>query len=240
MARTPVSLSRKITYYVQIWLPVEHRYSTARSAAVLADKLGIDPKQWSPSSKAGARYIGDAWLAAGGGVSRMNDPLLGEYLLDFWDWENSDYIKGKMKRGQTIGVQHCRDSRNRIESHVMSRIRGIHLREVTAQDLDRLQLQLKKETKLSPKTVNMTMAAVNTPIREAFRLGKIAHNLSSNFRGLVNDSKIRGILTTAEMEKLFSIPWENESYRLAVTVAYFTGARLGEILALSPKDIEVD
>jgi hypothetical protein len=40
MARTPISLSRKVspytrksTYYIRIWLPAEHRYATARSAA---------------------------------------------------------------------------------------------------------------------------------------------------------------------------------------------------------------
>jgi integrase len=247
MARTPVSLlrtfshsTRKTVYYIRIWLPVERRYATARSAAVLADKLGIDPKEWPPSSKAGARHIGEAWLAAGGGVSRMNDPLLGEYLLDFWTWEKSDYIKGKLERGQAIGKQHCGNSLCHIETHVIGRIQGIHLRDVTANTLDRLQLQLKRETKLSPKTVNLIMASVNTPIREAFRLGKIFQNPARNFRGLANDSKIRGILSTVEMEKLLDTPWENESYRLAVTIAYFTGARLGEVLALSPKDIELD
>jgi integrase len=84
------------------------------------------------------------------------------------------------------------------------------------------------------------MAAINTPLREAFRLGKISHNPAQNFRGLANDSKIRGILSSAEMGKLLSTPWENESYRLAVTIAHQTGARLGEIRALSPDDIELD
>jgi integrase len=247
MARTPISLSRKVspftrklTYYIRIWLPAEHRYTVARSAASLADKLGIDPKAWPPSSKAGARHIGEAWLAAGGGVSRMNDPLLSEYLLDFWDWEKSDYIKGKLERGQAIGKQHCRSYLTHVKTHVIDRIKGVHLRDVTAGTLDRLQLQLKRETKLSPKTVNHIMASVSTPIREASRLRKILYNPAANFRGLANDCKIRGILTTAEMEKLFSAPWENESYRLAVTIAYFTGARLGEILALDPKDVELD
>ncbi|MFP3041078.1 hypothetical protein LQZ19_04575 [Treponema primitia] len=53
---------------------------------------------------------------------------------------------------------------------------GCHLRKVSAGDLDRLQLQIKKETKLKAKTVNSILAAVCIPIREAFRVGRISRH----------------------------------------------------------------
>jgi len=231
--------SRKM-YYLKIWLPKERLYTVPKSLAVLADCLGLDTAAWPPSTKAGARHIAEEWMKTRGGVSSRNSPLLWEYCLDFWDWEKSEYIKGKIERGQRIGKHHCHDSHQRIEEHVKKRIPGLYLQDATAEDLDRLQLRLKKESGLSEKTVNMVMAAVITPIREAYRKGKLLKNPSENFRNLSENSKKRGILSSAESKGIFSLPWESEHGRLSALVAYSTGARLGEILSLSPDDIVSD
>jgi len=233
------SYTRKM-YYLKIWLPKERRYTVPKSLSVLAEQLGVDAEAWPPSTKAGARHIAEEWIKVRGGVSSRNSPLLWEYCLEFWDWEKSDYVKGKLERGQKIGVQHCRDSYYRIEEHVKKRIPGLYLQDVTADDLDRLQLRLKKETGLAEKTVNMIMAAVNTPIREAYRKGKLLRNPSDSFRNLAENSKIRGILSPAESKGIFSHPWDTEQGRLAALLGYSTGARLGEILSLSPGDIVAD
>jgi len=233
--------NKKTIYYVKIWLPAKERYTTAKSTAVIADSLGIDRKAWPPSSKAGARHIAEAWLAGGGGVSRKNDPLLWEYCLHFWDWDKSEYIKGKKERGQQIGRHHCASSYFRIKEYVQPRTQRLYLSQVTAAVLDSLQLLLKQELpKQSGKSINHIMSAVNVPIREAYRLGLIPHNPAQNFRSLANCSKCRGILSTAETKKLFELPWEYEAHRLAVFVAYCTGARLGEIVALNTSDLDVD
>jgi integrase len=246
MARSPFLLFRRIsgrktTYYVKIWLPAEGKYTTAKSTSVLADLMDINRKQWPPSAKAGARHIAEAWLAARGGVSRKNDPLLWEYCLAFWDWEKSNYIQGKLERGQQIGRSHCANSHYRIKEYIQPRTQGLYLSQVTAADLDRLQLRLKQELpKQSAKSINMIMSATTTPIREAYRLGQIAHNPAQNFRGLASCPKRRGILSTVEIKKLFDLPWEFEAHRLAVAVGFATGARLGEILAIAATDIDVD
>ena len=227
-------------YYLKIWLPKERCYTVPKSLSVLAEELGVDTSAWPPSTKAGAKHIAEEWMKIRGGVSRKNSPLLWEYCHEFWDWEKSEYINGKLERGQRIGKHHCHDSYQRIEDHVKKRIPGLFLQDTTAEDLDRLQLRLKKETGLSEKTVNMIMAAVITPIREAYRKGKILRDPSDSFRNLSENPRKRGILSSTESKKIFSMPWESEHGRLAALVAYSTGARLGEILALSPDDIVSD
>jgi integrase len=232
---------KKTLYYVKVWLPAEGKYTVAKSCGIIADLLGIDRKEWSPSAKAGAKHIAEAWLTARGGVSRKNDPLLHDYCLNFWDWDKSVYVRGKLERGQQIGRHHCESSYYRIREYVKPRTQGLYLSEVTATTLDALQLQLKKELpKQSAKSINMIMAAVTSPIREAYRLGQIPHNPALNFRGLANNSKRRGILSASEMRKMFELPWEFESHRLAVAMGFFTGARLGEILALNAGDLDED
>jgi len=227
-------------YYLKIWLPKECCYTIPKSLSVLAEQLGVDTSAWPPSTKAGARHIAEEWMKIRGGVSRKNSPLLWEYCLEFWDWEKSEYIKGKLERGQRIGKHHCHDSFQRIKDHVKKRIPGLYLQDTTAEDLDRLQLRIKKETGLSEKTVNMIMAAIITPIREAYRKGKILKNPSESFRNLSENPRKRGIFSSAESKGIFSLSWESEHGRLAALVSYSTGARLGEILSLSPDDIVTD
>jgi integrase len=232
---------KKTLYYVKVWLPAEGKYATAKSCSVIADLLGIDRKEWPPTARAGARHIAEAWIAARGGVGRKNDPLLWEYCANFWDWETSEYIKGKLERGQSIGRSHCANSAYRIKEYIRPRTQGLHLSEVTAAALDSLQLLLKQDLpKQSAKSVNMIMSAVTTPIREAYRLGKIPRNPAQNFRGLASNPKRRGILSAAEIQRLFGLPWEFESHRLAAAVAFYTGARLGEVQALTVDDLDVD
>lgn len=238
--RPAVKAVSKKAYYLKIWLPKERSYSVPKSLAVLAEKLGIDSAAWPPSTKAGAKHIAEEWMKIRGGVSRANNPLLWEYCLEFWDWDKSEYVKGKLERGQQIGKQHCHDSYYRIEEHVKKRIPGLYLQETSSDDLDRLQLRIKKESCLSEKTVNMIMSAIITPVREAYRKGKIQRDPSQNFRNLSENSKKRGILSLHESKEIFSKPWESEQGRVAALTAYSTGARLGEILALMPEDITVD
>lgn len=247
MPRSPVSLYRRPTskkgrfiYYIRVWLEKEHRYTVARSAAVIAEELDIDIKRWPPTTKAGALYIAEKLRESGATYSRKGDVLLAEYCAEFWDWEKSEYIKGKLDRGQKIGKTYCLNMHGYVVRHVKPRIPRLRLRDVTAQDLDHLQLRLKRETKLGSRTINAIMDAVCLPIREAFRLGKIKTNPAQGFRSLSDDTKAKGILSTAEMEKLFAYSWEDERHRLAVEVGYATGARLGEILALRLEDIAVD
>jgi hypothetical protein len=232
---------KKTLYYVKVWLPAEGKYTTAKSCGIIADLLGIDRKEWPPTAKAGAKHIAEAWLVVRGGVSRKCDPFLWEHCLDFWDWDKSAYVKGKLERGQQIGRHHCASSYYRIKEYVKPRTQGLHLSEITAATLDALQLQLKQELpKQSAKSINMIMAAVTSPIREAYRLGQIPRNPAQNFRGLANNSRRRGILSAGEMQKMFDLPWEFESHRLTVAVGFFTGARLGEILALNTGDLDLD
>ena len=232
---------KKTIYYCKIWLPADRAYTTAKSCATIAEKLGIDIKQYPPSARAGARHIAEAWIAARGGVSRKNDPLLWEFCLKFWDWETSDYIRGKLTRGQQIGRHHCASSYYRVKKYVVPRTQGLHLREVTAETLDRLQILLRTELpKQSEKSINMIMSSITTLLREAFRLQMISQNPAYKFRGLANRPRRRGILDTAEIRKLFEAPWDFESHRLAVAVGFYCGMRLGEIMALKAEDIGAD
>ncbi|AEF82982.1 hypothetical protein [Leadbettera azotonutricia] len=115
--KRPTTVPRSFVYYVRIWLPSEKRYSTPKSAAVLAENLGLDMSQLPPSTKTGARKIGEIWLLKGGLKTLKNNPdnpLLADFCLDFWTWDKSEYVEGKIDREQRISKRWCKDSHNRI------------------------------------------------------------------------------------------------------------------------------
>jgi hypothetical protein len=123
--RSSVKVFSKKIYYLKIWLPKERCYTVPKSIAKLAEDLGIDTVAWRPSTKAGAKHIAEEWMKIRGSVSRRINPLLWEYCFEFWDWEKSEYVKGKLERGQQIGKQHCGDSSYRIKEQKKIRMKII-------------------------------------------------------------------------------------------------------------------
>lgn len=247
MARNPVSFLKRPTtrkgkymYYLRFWNYEERRYSSSQSASVLADRLQLDTRKWPPGTKAGASYIAIEALKRGLTSTRRTNPDLAEYCRSFWDWDKSEYIQGKLARGQSIGKPYCDQLLFFIEKRVSSRVVGLKLQDVTPRHLDQLQLKLKKETALGAKSINNTLAAVCQPLREAFRLGLISKDPTVGFRTVGGDTVEKGILTGPEVSDLFKSVWTNNHIRLAVMLALSTGTRIGEVIGLTREDLSVD
>jgi hypothetical protein len=113
MARKPVSVFRRpmtkkgqYRYYIQFWQADNIRYSVARSAASIASDLGLDPKEFPPTSRTGATLIGQEYLRRSGSIMRKSNPLFADFCAETWDWETSPYVRGKLERGQRIGREY--------------------------------------------------------------------------------------------------------------------------------------
>jgi len=230
-------------WYVRVWIPGTDKYETAKSVGMIADKLKFDRRQWPPTQKPAAKIIVDHWLNLRNEKSAddKDNPPLSEYCASFWDYNSSQYIKSKILRGKTISEFYCKDRKRKIEKYVEPRTVGLSLQNVTARELDALQIRLRAELPgLSAKTINDILAGVCTPIREAYRLGVIPKNPAFQFLGIQERPKKRGILTADEVRRLFASEWELEAYRLIFWTGICTGMRLGEICALKASDIGKD
>ena len=93
---------------------------------------------------------------------------------------------------------------------------------------------------LSIKTIIDTLQAVTLPLKEAKRLGMISINPAEALAGLAKSKRERGILTSEEIQKLFSVEWRDEKSKLANLLACLTGLRAGEIAALHPEDLRFE
>jgi integrase len=244
MARRPVSVFRRPTtkkgqyrYYVKLWNEASRHYTTARSASSLVAELGLDLKAFPPTSRTGAILIGEELRKRGGIVDRKGSPLLVEYLADFWNWDTSAYVQGKLARGQRIGRQYVIDNAARVKNHIRAAFPVLRLSAVRPYHLEEYLLRLKKESGLSNRTVNAIIEAIAVPMREASRLGLIESDPSARLQLLGRDTCEKGIPTEGEIRALVTVPGLDPRIRCAILLGSACALRLGEIQALRAGDI---
>lgn len=172
-----------------------------------------------------------------------DNPRFADYLLKFWSWQESAYIKDKLESGQTIGKTYCDSNRRFMEIWAVPFFGDIRIRAVTTYKLEEFKNQLPWQSEtipkgLKPRSINAILGCIGTALGEAKRLGIIIENPASNMRKLAERSAIRGILTPEEVQKVLSIKWPDERAKLASQLAACHGLRAGEIGALCIQDID--
>jgi integrase len=167
------------------------------------------------------------------------DTFLFPFLEEFWDYENSPYVREKHAYGQSIGKRHCYEQTKRLSHWKKFFDSDTRLTDVTKEDLRNFQLAL-KDKDLAPKTINMILTVGTVPFGWAAEREEIAANPAEGLRKFSGASKKRDILTLDEVQKIFSLPWDEERARVGNLLAMTTGLRAGEVIALRYDDIQGD
>jgi len=244
MARKPVSVFKRPTtkkgqfhYYLKLWDENTGKYSTPRSAVSVALELGLNEKKYPPTSRTGALLIGQELLKRGGTLTRKNDPLLADYCAEFWDWEHSSYIQGRIARGLRIGREHVSHCAAYVKNYIRPAFPAMKLSSLRAYHVESFMLSLKKTTKLGNRSINAILDTLKTPLKEAARLGLIPSNPAASVGKLGNDRKVKGIPTQEELSALLSLDLD-QRVRCAILLGAVCGLRLGEVQALKLGNIE--
>jgi len=165
--------------------------------------------------------------------------LLIPFLEEFWDYDNSPYVREKHAYGQSIGKRHCYEQSKRI-SHWRSYFApDTRLKDVTKEDLKFFQLEL-KDKELAPKTINNIVTVGTVPFGWAADRVDLEVNPAIGLRKFSGTSKKRDILNPEEVQQLFSSKWDDERSRVGNLLAMTTGLRAGEVVALRKEDIQGD
>lgn len=243
MARRTVAIYRRPTqkkgqfrYYIKIWDEAQEKYIIDRSSQALASELGLDEKKFPTTSKAGALLIAQEYLRRGGLSSRRSDILLADYCTNFWDWEKSEYIQGKLARGLRIGKEYVNHCLAYIRQYVRPAFPALKLSSVKPYQLESFMMGLKKTTSLSNSSINAIFEAVRIPLREAHRLGIIPSNPGENIRKLSITRTEKGIPTEEELGDILALDLDPR-IRCAILLGAVCGLRLGEVQALRPEHI---
>jgi len=169
---------------------------------------------------------------------------VGEYLMRFYDWETSEYIKRRITLDpDSISKDYMLTRKNLITNHVLPIIpTTIFLKDIHLSFLEDLQFSLVKFSKLTKTTINMCMQSVIFALKEAQRRGDIPLQIPLSVKTLKATSRIRGIMTDDEIKSYlaYAKTVSNKRVYLSAILSLLTGMRSGELRALAPEQIQQD
>jgi integrase len=165
-------------------------------------------------------------------------PLV-QFLENFWDYDNSAYIKDRLSHGYRFSRRYAHECKKRLKSDIVPFFKDKKLSCVTTEDLKTLSNRL-DDRGLSTSTINQILLIVCTPLKWAFNEKIIPANPVIGLTRFSITNKERGVLSEAEAAEVFSVEWEDKRAFVASLVAATTGARSGECLALRGSDIGTD
>jgi integrase len=166
-------------------------------------------------------------------------PLI-PYLLNFWDFNNSEYIKRYIAHGHHITKRHT----DMMLGLVRNYWRPYFGDSIKIQDLDFPTLNdfffyLHTEKQLSGATVNKAINCGSRAMRYLFENKKIDSNPMAGIERFNPQQVKRGIPTESEVRQLLNLEWSNHFYKLAFKLGIFCGLRAGEVSGLRVCDLDL-
>jgi integrase len=162
------------------------------------------------------------------------------WLISFWNYDTSPYVKEKLEYGHSIGRRHCYDMGLHVKNYWQSYFKDKRLCETTKTDLKAFSLWLSDHESLKAKSINNILNAGTVVFRWAFNNELIPSNPAAGLIKFSGKARKRGILSRKEAKKLFSLKWYDIRSYLGNKLASCSGLRAGEILGLQVRDIGED
>ena len=167
--------------------------------------------------------------------------LLIEALTNFWDFDNSEYVKKRQLRGFDIKQRNCKEKLGIVRRYWATYFDADRtVQSLTSRELDKFLLSLRRDRGLSADTVNKTMTAGNMAFEFLIKEGRLEKNPLTGVERFRVQSRKRGIPTETEMKQLMDLDWNwtDSVYKLAFKVAALFGLRAGEISGLQVCDVD--
>jgi len=168
--------------------------------------------------------------------------LLLDALFNFWDFNNSEYVKKRQLRGFEIKERNCKEKLGIVHRYWAKYFDADRtIQSLTSKELDDFLLSLRRDYGLAADTVNKTMTAGNMAFEFLIKEGLLEKNPLTGVERFRVQARKRGIPTETEMRQLMALDWDwtDSAYKLAFKVAALFGLRAGEISGLQVCDVDV-
>ena len=167
-----------------------------------------------------------------------SDISFSAFLANFWDYENSPYIREKLRKKHSIHKRYVARQSGAIKNHWQPFFGDRSIGSITRKDLnDFVDWIGKKEKPASAKGKNAKIKAGTLPLRWAVRNELLDKDITEGILLFSGEEKKREILTPELAAAVFRKKWRNQSSKLANLLSMCTGLRAGEIQGLRKQDL---
>ena len=172
-----------------------------------------------------------------------------EFITNFWDYDNSPYIREKLRKNHGIHRRYCYEQLGAVKKYWVPYFSGRLLGELTRQDIESFiehfetlpeTSDQKSRIPKSAKRRNIIIQAGTIALSWAFNKEMIDKDITQGITWFSGKAAERQILTPELSAAIFKIQWKDERARLANMLAMVTGMRAGEIQGLRVQDLGKD
>lgn len=164
-----------------------------------------------------------------------------ETMKDFWDYDNSEFIKRHLAHGFSMTRKHTIQMMGFVKNNWLPYFgEDKCIEDLTRNELDDFFFYLFDDKGFSGETVNKNINCANRCFSWLKDKGELKTNPLEGIQRFKIDSEERGIPTKSEIRSLLELEWENAACKLAFKVSAFYGLRAGEISGLRVCDIDAE
>lgn len=175
-------------------------------------------------------------------LNKLDTLTFKDYLLLFWDYEKSPYIKQlKNSKSEVPHKERFHKVLNTIK-HYSALLDDVLLKDVTKENADNFLKEIKAIGKLKESSINQIKSPLVQALRFAHKNGIMDRLITGDmltFFSAKNEEK--EIFTEDDLQTIFDKEknyFENEAFLLINKLLFLTGGRIGEIMALQTSDIK--
>lgn len=196
-------------------------------------------KSSGETTKARAEQWAIEQIKEGNVTVKSNQHKLTQYTVDFFAFEGR-WATRKKNRGHRISERHCLERAKLLQNQILPVLGDYHIKDITKRVINDFSDELSKQ--YSGQTINHILSVLKAILTQAETDEIIKFVPTIERAAIKKKNGEKEILTKAEMKKLFSdnVQWLDIRGKTAALLAATTGMRLGEIQALTPKDLFLD
>jgi integrase len=162
-------------------------------------------------------------------------PTFTEFSVDFWDWENSPYLKERKKR-RKLTQSYADKNKGVAENTLVPYFGKMRLDKITGEFID-VWLDYMIAEKYENSTINGYFGTLQTMLKWAVKKRIMTRDPFLDVEKLLNERKDKQIITPDEFKALFvedwKKVWEKDLLRCTANkIAALTGMRCCEVLGL--------
>ena len=167
--------------------------------------------------------------------NRDNNITFQKYSVNWWVWDKCEYLKFRRSRRE-LSRNYADSGMTNLKLHILPYFGKMRLETIESYDVEKWLLVFATKG-IANQTANLNLTILKVMMGDAVRRGLLTTNPAEKVTPLKNNSKVRDILSTTEVEKIFDYEsieknWTRRIYYLANLLAACTGLRVSEVLAV--------